>query len=87
MSGFDRALPHQVLSNEKYFLLTRTPQEKKTRQLAYTSCVFRFSRALLKNSEHIQDLACGRQSESFNATLFKSSIKRSRTESHSEIER
>ena len=80
-------LPHQVLSNEKYFLLIniRTPKEKKKITTAYTSCVACFSRAFLKNSEHIQDLACGRHFESFNATLFENSVKSSRTESYSEI--
>lgn len=78
-------LPHQVLSNEKYFLLIRTPKEKKKTTTAYTSCVACFSRGFLKNSEHIQDLACGRHFESFNATLFENSVKSSRTESYSEI--
>ena len=77
-------LPHQVLSNKKYFLLIRTPQEKKDNHGIH-SCVACFSRAFLKNSDHIQDLACGRHFESFNATIFENSVKRSRTESYSEI--
>lgn len=78
-------LPHQVLSSERYFLLIRRPQEKKKTSTTYTSCVACFSRAFLKNSEHIQDLACGRHFESFNATLFENSVKSSRNESYSEI--